>query len=227
MRALDLYCGAGGASKGLMYAGFTVDGVDISEQPNWPGEKFTKADAIEFLENNQHYIRRTYDYIHASPPCQGYSPSTWDQSKHPLLVEPTIKLLEQIGLPYDVENVPNAFPDMRADFTLCGEMFGLRVIRHRIFQTNWKCPKLEHKKHRGTTIGASRPGRRNHKTNHLGYYYPVYGSGGGKGTIQDWQNAMGIHWTTVKHEIAEAIPPAYTEYIGKEFVKRENGNHQL
>lgn len=117
-------------------------------------------------------------------------------------------MLEDWGLPYVIENVSGA--KLRKDLTLCGEMFGLEVIRHRYFELgNWVMPQPKHIPHRGRVQGYR------HGEWFDGPYFAVYGDGGGKGSVADWQRAMGIDWTADKHELAEAIPPAYTQFIAR------------
>jgi DNA (cytosine-5)-methyltransferase 1 len=193
---------------GYHRAGFDVVGVDIDPQPNYPFE-FVQGDALQYLAKHG----REFDAIHASPPCQGYTAlkavhgNVW-----PLLIEPTRRMLDQIGVPYVIENVQGA--PVRRDLTLCGEMFGLRVIRHRFFELGgWEAVAPAHLPHRGRVAGWR------HGKFYDGPYFAVYGNGGGKGTVAQWQDALGIDWTTDRRELAEAIPPAYTEYIGRQLIR--------
>jgi hypothetical protein len=203
MRILDLYSCAGGAAVGYHRAGFEVVGVDIAPQPNYPFEHHV-ADALDFLAVHGH----EFDAIHASPPCQDYSAlKAVHGNEWPRLIEPTRDLLEEIGRPYVIENVQGA--PVRRDLVLCGEMFGLDVIRHRYFELGgWMMPAPAHVKHRGRVRGWR------HGEYFDGPYLAVHGEGGGKGTVKEWQAAMGIDWTDVRREIAEALPPAYTAHIG-------------
>ncbi|WP_431907278.1 DNA methylase [Amycolatopsis thermoflava] len=208
-RLLDLYCCAGGAAVGYHRAGFEVVGVDIAPQPNYPFE-FHQADAIDFVTAHGH----EFDAVHASAPCQTHCTLTkgnrarpgWRDS-HPDLVAPTREALIHTGRPFVMENVPTA--PLRRDVVLCGEMFDLAVIRHRVFELGgWTTTPPAHRKHRGRVAGMR------HGQWFEGPYFAVYGEGGGKGTIAQWQQAMGITWTGVRRELAEAIPPAYTHWIG-------------
>ncbi|PZF11751.1 DNA cytosine methyltransferase [Curtobacterium sp. MCLR17_034] len=210
-RLLDLFCCAGGAGTGYARAGFEVFGIDIDPQPNYPYE-FHQADALEYLAEHGH----EFDAIHASPPCQGYTAlKAVHGNEWPLLIEPTRDLLDSIGKPYVIENVQGA--PLRRDLTLCGEMFGLGVIRHRYFELGyWSTPEPQHLTHRGRVAGWR------HGQFYDGPYFAVYGLGGGKGSLQQWQQAMGIDWTNDRHEIAEAIPPAYTEFIGRQLLAHIN-----
>lgn len=201
-RLLDLFCGAGGAGRGYADAGFEVVGVDINPQPNYPFE-FHQADALSFpLEG--------FDAIHASPPCQASSALTKGTNRgreYPQLIPATRDRLHATGMPYVLENVQGS--DLRRDLTLCGEMFGLAVIRHRYFELGrWTMAAPAHVPHRGRVAGMR------HGEWFTGPYFAVYGDGGGKGTVAQWQAAMGIDWTNVRREIAEAIPPAYTRFVG-------------
>ena len=209
MKILDLYCGAGGGAMGLHRAGFGVVGIDIKPQPNYPFE-FIQADALEFdLEG--------YDAYWATPPCQAYSFAArrWRNSgiEYPDLIKRTRDKLLRTNKPFVIENVVGA--PIRKDLLLCGEMFGLKVIRHRIFEfRGLKVPQPKHKKHKGLVRD--------------GYYVTVAGQGGndskhnycklrgleGKTKLEVWQHAMDIDWMT-KKELTQAIPPAYSEYIGK------------
>jgi hypothetical protein len=130
--------------------------------------------------------------------------------QYPDLIPATRHLLQQTGLPYVIENVVGA--ELIDPVRLCGEMFGLGVIRHRLFETNWPLAQPAHVKHRGRVRGW------NHGTYHDGPYVAVYGEGGGKGTTQEWSEAMGIDWMT-RDGLREAIPPAYTEFIGKQLIE--------
>src|SRR5690606_27878353 len=118
----------------------------------------------------------------------------------------TRRLLRATGLPTVIENVQGS--DLRRDLTLCGEMFRLGVIRHRYFELSFRAAAPAHRPHRGRVRGWR------HGTYYDGPYVAVYGEGGGKGSVTEWQAAMGIDWTSDRKAIAEAIPPAYTEHIG-------------
>lgn len=212
---LDFYCCAGGATRGYQNAGFYVMGVDIKPQPNYCGDDFIQADVVEFLTEKMDWVRCLADAVHASPPCQRYTTlargNNANSSKYPDLVDPTRELLVQTGLPYVIENVPTA--PLRSPVTLCGEMFGLGVIRHRAFESNVLLTQPEHVPHRGKVRGWR------HGVYSDGPYVAVYGEGGGKGSVAEWKTAMGIDWTDVRPEIAEAIPPAYTEFIGRQLIQ--------
>jgi DNA (cytosine-5)-methyltransferase 1 len=215
-RLLDLFCGAGGAAKGYADAGFDVVGVDILPQPHYPFP-FVLDDALEYVAAHDSFGRK-FDAIHASPPCQAYSMLTasWRTNKgreYPDLIAPTRTLLEATGLPYVIENVIGA--PLFDPILLCGSMFpGLGVRRHRLFETNWPliAPECQH---------AAMPRRyavMRHGRTYMSAFAPVYGSGGGK-AMAEWADAMGIDW--MRHaEMAEAIPPAYTQFIGEELLRQ-------
>jgi hypothetical protein len=210
-KLLDLFCGAGGAGMGYHRAGFEVVGVDIAPQPDYPFE-FHQADALDHLAD--HWWR--YDIIHASPPCQASTALTKGTNKGRVyvnLIPETRRMLRMTGLPTVIENVQGS--DLRRDLTLCGEMFGLGVIRHRYFEVEgYKATEPPHKPHQGRVRGWR------HGTYYDGPYVAVYGDGGGKGSVAEWQTAMGIDWTDDRKALAEAIPPAYTEHIGRQLISR-------
>lgn len=204
-RLLDLFCGAGGCSVGYDRAGFDVVGVDIAPHPDYPFE-FHQGDALEYLARHG----GGFDAVHASPPCQASSALTKGTNQGRVyiqLIPATRALLAAAGLPTVLENVQGS--DVRRDLTLCGEMFGLDVIRHRYFElSGFTAEQPDHVPHRGRVRGWR------HGTYYDGPYLAVYGEGGGKGTVAEWQAAMGIDHTADRKAIAEAIPPAFAEYVG-------------
>ncbi|MFD0150803.1 DNA methylase [Streptomyces sp. NPDC055721] len=219
---LDLFCCAGGAGCGYCRAGFDVVGVDIRPRPNYPFT-FVQADALEYLAAliASGEIER-YSFIHSSPPCQagcaltvGTNRSKGWGGDHVDLVPPTRMLLEASGLPYVIEQ-PNGRAEIRKDVWLCGEMFSLGVLRHRNFELGrWSVTQPAHVPHRGRVRGWR------HGEFFDGPYVAAYGNGGGKPTIPELQAAMGIDWTNVREELTEAIPPAYTQWIGAAFLAHE------
>ncbi len=215
-RVLDLFCCAGGAGKGYMDAGFEVTGVDIVDRPNYP-EAFIKADALAILNELVTWgDGYPYDLIHASPPCQadcsltvGTNASRSWGGEHESYTSRVRTLLDRIGLPYVIEQ-PSGRSGLRRDVTLCGEMFGLGVLRHRHFELGgWTAVGPAHVPHRGKVRGWR------HGVYHHGPYVAAYGSGGGKATVLEMQTAMRLWHTDVREELTEAIPPAYTEWLGK------------
>lgn len=205
-KLLDLFCGAGGAGKGYERAGFDVIGVDITPQPDYPG-LFVMSDAMRVLERLQDRSASPLFHdlvaIHASPPCQASSALTKGTNQgreYEQLIPEVRRLLAATGLPTVIENVQGS--DLRRDLVLCGEMFGLDVIRHRYFEVSgFAANAPAHKPHRGRVRGWR------HGAYYDGPYVAVYGDGGGKGSVSEWQAAMGIDWTDDRKAIAEAIPP--------------------
>lgn len=198
MKILDLFCKAGGCSMGYYNVGFEVVGVDIKPQPNYP---------FEFIQSNAFDIDVSdFDAIHASPPCQCYTSmlnhGLTDRTKHPDLINATRNFLKASGKPYVIENVEDA--PLFNPIILCGEMFQLKVIRHRIFETNFRVPQPRHRKHKGLAL---------RKRGEKFKYYRIYGHE--VGTVEEWGGAMGINWMKTKDELTQAIPPAYTQYIGE------------
>jgi DNA (cytosine-5)-methyltransferase 1 len=188
-RLLDLFCGAGGAAMGYHRAGFEVVGVDKDLMPKYPFE-FHQADALHFLA--EHW--RDFDVIHASPPCQTFARVTaWrgDRASHPDLLGATRGLLHLTGLPHVIENVPEA--PLRRDALLCGSQFGLRVKRHRVFESN-------------VSLFALLP-----ECRHVDLLPFMH-----KGE-RAFADAMGCTWMS-NREARQAIPPAYTEFLGAQLL---------
>lgn len=218
-RLLDLYSGAGGAAAGYVRAGFEVVGVDLNLQPHYlesGATAFHQQDALSVLRTHieDPYLWGPYDAIHASPPCQAYTrkDANWGRKRvnvieHPDLIAPTRELLKATGLPYVIENVPGAPLDAQVE--LCGTHFGLRIIKHRLFEANWPLPMP--------------PATCDHSD--------VYNPWSGKGRSADQlREAQGTPWIPmsggasrkagVTGDLFNAIPPAYTEHIGKALVGR-------
>ena len=200
-RLLDLFCGAGGAAMGYHRAGFDVVGVDNRPQPNYPF-RFVQLDALDFPLDG-------FDAVHASPPCQHWTRSA-NAHEWPDLITPLRPLLERAELPYVIENVPRA--PLVAPFVLCGSAFGLRVRRHRAFETNFgvMVPPCAHDGHDFVTVAGGGP---NPASFHRGL-----GATGGPDrkprNVADALDALGVDWKMTRAEANEAIPPAYTEHIG-------------
>ncbi len=198
-RLLDLFCGAGGAGMGYADAGFEVVGVDIAPQPHYPYE-FHQGDAMTWPLDG-------FDAIHASPPCQGYSRMRhlpWLAGKtYPLLIDAVRERLVESGVPWVIENVEDA--PMPYSTVLCGRTFGLAIYRHRRFGTPFLIMSPQHERHDKTIS----PGRLL----------------GDRGRVSSWErqtrlpDVMGCPWMTQK-EVSQAIPPAYTQWIGERLMEQ-------
>jgi len=210
---LDLFCGAGGCSVGYARAGFEVVGVDIHPHADYPYPMFV-ADAIAFAD--EWLSAGNFDVVHASPPCPRYSSATpaANRDKHPDLVEPVRELLRDWGGPYVIENVPGS--PLENPVTLCGSMFGLGVRRHRLFETNVPMlqPECDHRSQPQVwgvygDHGDAKPVTR-----------PDGTSRGNKARdAAHAREVMGIDWMTSWDDLADAIPPAYTEWIGLQLLE--------
>lgn len=196
MRALDLFCGAGGASMGLHNAGFEVTGIDKYPQPEYPFE-FVRGDAGTLP------IRLgSFDFIWASPTCQGHTWSTrrGREVRWPNQIPKIREIIRASGLPGVIENVPRA--PLRRDLVLSGGMFDKNLHRVRIFELHgFRAEQPKHRKPREPLC-------------------TVAGHGGNSRTfrLQDWKDAMGIQWMS-KERLTQAIPPYYSEYIAGEFLR--------
>jgi len=212
-RLLDLFCCAGGAGAGYARAGFDVVGVDIVRHKRNP-HRVIGADVMGL---DPAWIAENFDAVHASPPCQGYSAMRHAPGAKgaPKLIAETRELLNATGLPWIIENVEAAASDMRDPVTLCGTMFGLGaqghdLQRHRLFETSFAVAPMACQHSDRPVIGVYGGHARNRNAKH-----------GGRGTKDTWDGghkaaaseAMGIDWMTL-NELSEAIPPAYTEYLG-------------
>jgi DNA (cytosine-5)-methyltransferase 1 len=215
-RLLDLFCGAGGAAMGYHQAGFDIVGVDTDAAvgQHYP-YTFIHADALEYAA--QHLDQ--YDAVHGSPPCQAYSTTaSLHTNTYPKLINPTRQLFIDSGVPYVIENVEGAARDLRNPVRLCGSSFGLGVRRHRLFETSWLvnfAPPCAHymQPEPIDVTGTGGPRR-------SGSGRRPDGSGGNSRKPENLAHAravMGIDWMT-RTELAEAIPPAYTKFIGDELM---------
>ncbi len=236
MRALDLFCGAGGVAMGLSQAGFDVVGIDIAPQNHYPFE-LIRGDAMAPPVD-----LTKFDLIWASPPCQRYSRLThlpWiNRDDYPDLIEPVRAMLKSAGVSYVIENVVGA--PLEYPFVLCGTMFGLltpcelaEIQRHRLFETSFSVglrPPCQHNApivlpvvNGGKMTNAA--ARRQVLGADMGRARPIKSQGelqAGPGrprkqfTVADARHAMGIDWMT-RAELSQAIPPAYSKWIGLEF----------
>lgn len=258
-RAIDLFCGAGGASVGYHCAGFDVTGVDINPQPDYPFE-FLHMSALDADLS-------PYEFVAASPPCFAFTSiipeaqrrefgHRWD---HPNLIPAIRGKILSAGKHYVMENVAGAHRELVDPVRLCGTMFDLRVFRHRLFESDAPIIAERRCDHRNCGLGAHSPkcrvppadatlpaswaidadryvspeGKlfrsfRSAWNSHRGaqllldaaftQFYPVYGMTGQRGSLEDWQRAMGMTWTRNPRSIALAIPPAYSEYLGRQML---------
>lgn len=212
-RLLDLYCCAGGAAKGYQRAGFYVVGVDIEPQPRYCGDEFIQADALEALADRE--FVSSFDAGHGSPPCQDHSalnPWLKDNGTGHLLAA-TRRLLSQSGLPWVIENVDGSGLAAQEDLfganglLLCGSMFGLPLYRHRLFESSLPLAAPHHPRH---LVPASK----------AGHWVPgtIISVAGNCAPIAMAREAMGIGWMN-RDELAESIPPAFTEFIGAQLLR--------
>ena len=214
-RLLDLFCGAGGAAMGYHRAGFEVVGVDINPQPHYPFE-FWKADALDVLramaESSVFSEAWNFDAIHASPPCQAYSMTARLHNRdHPRLIEPTREALVATGKPYVIENVVGA--PLHDPVRLCGSSFGLPIRRHRLFEMVPAVPLfppcVHHLNPNPVDVTGGGPDFARMARRGVANRKPLNVAHAGA--------ALGIEWMT-RRELNEAIPPAYTEWIGRQLI---------
>jgi len=238
LRLLDLFCCAGGAAVGYEKAGFDeIVGIDHIQKKEYP-HTFIKADVIDFIQENPIGWFREFDMIHASPPCQFHSRTKHlakAQGNLPSDVDlmPVIRhFLLHVGVPYVIENVVEAWPRSQREVNtvLCGSSFGLGVQRHRMFESSFPIASLlcDHNteswpigpKGRRKPIGVY--GSMGDQVKGIDKKHPERGliTGGRTAkTMEEAQGAMGITHITQWNNLKEAIPPAYTEHIGKCFTK--------
>lgn len=223
---LDLFCCQGGASRGYFDAGFDVIGVDITPQPRYPYDLIV-GDAITILRNLLDgkidpvlgYALDDIDAIHASPPCQSYlnlgklNRALGRPYEYPKLIGSTRELLQETGKPYVIENVENARSDLRDAIRICGTGLWKPLRRHRLFESNVPLVGIECA-HDAFTEKRYWTGWRPNGERRLSTVVQVYGNAGGQ---HEWPDAMGIDWMD-RHGLVEAIPPAYTEHIGRQLM---------
>lgn len=201
-RLLDLFCCAGGAARGYQRAGFYVIGIDNRPQPRYVGDEFIQADALEFVREHG----SEFDVIHASPPCQAYSMvgQQWRNlgKEYPDLVGETRNLLQATGKPYVIENVPGA--PLINPTILNGALFQMRVRRTRWFETSFEMPLVLIPKEEKSNFRMGRPVTDGDIITPVGHF----------SNIPYARRVMDIDWMTGA-ELTQAIPPAYTEYIGR------------
>lgn len=192
--------------------------MDIRTQPNYPFE-FIKCDALFILgclirgDSINGHEMSDFDAVHASPPCQRYSVSRHihdSGDRHTDLVAPTRELLVSSGKPWVIENVPGS-PLEGWPVTLCGLMFGLKVLRHRLFESSVMLMQPSHPKHPKGNLTNSCEG---YSRGEQGF---VCVAGHNFSRVAG-AAAMGIDWMKTRHELAQAIPPAYTEFVGRQLI---------
>jgi len=215
MKLLDLFCGAGGAAEGYRRAGFTeIVGVDIKPQPRYPftfvqGDASCPSDRWDMFE---------FDLIHASPPCQVHSKTKHLAADHHQdLVDTTRRLLRRAGKPYVIENVPGA--PLIDPIALNGFMFGLPLDRERWFESNIDLPFLLLPPAHKRQVKMGRPVNDGDIIQVVGHF----------SNVPYARKAMEIEWMT-QSELAQAIPPAYTEWIGRQFmiaIARKEGDIEI
>lgn len=231
---LDLFSGAGGASRGYQLAGFCVLGIDNRPQPHYAGCRFHLGDALEYCARHG----REFDAIHASPPCQKFSTMTrgrWKDREHPDLIGATRELLIASGKTYVIENVEGARAKLLSPIMLCGSMFGLQtrtgsqLRRHRYFECPSICvitPPCNHRRD-ASVIGVYGDGQHPYRRRTPATIgVSVHAGGSSKRdyldfscfTTDDRRDAMGIDWMT-GNELSQAIPPAYTLFIGAQLMQ--------
>ena len=205
-KLLDLFCKAGGCTKGYQRAGFYVVGVDIEPQPHYCGDEFIQADALTLDMD----FMQSFDAIHASPPCQAYSMAgqQWRCAgkEYADLVAPTRDLLKKVGLPYQIENVGGA--PLIHPMMLNGTFFGLKVNRKRYFELSWPLPFMLIPIDPPSQFRMGRPIKEGSMITPVGHF----------SNVPYAKRQMGIDWMT-RRELNEAIPPAYCQFIGKELMK--------
>jgi DNA (cytosine-5)-methyltransferase 1 len=216
-KLLDLFCGAGGAGAGYARAGWEVTGVDCVPQPRYPFA-FRCGDALEFLRRHG----REYDAVHASPPCQRHSRCRYlpgARQGWPDLLGAARRLCRRLGLPYVLENVPDA--PLEGPATLCGSMFGLDVRRHRLFESSVPLAAPGPCAHQRQPDGRFPARVRRRRGSAVAQ---LHGSGGPV-RLAVLRAACGIDWMT-RAELAQAVPPAYTEWVGRQLLEALAGRRR-
>jgi DNA (cytosine-5)-methyltransferase 1 len=225
-RLLDLYCCAGGAAMGYHLGGFDeIIGVDHIRKRNYPFKQI-KADVPTFLKEKPMEWFRQFDLIHASPPCRKFSRTRHlvkaqgnkvRDVDHIALIQ---KFLKKTGVPYVIENVTES---PLTGTTICGSSFGLKVRRHRIFESTFPIDELPCRhKEQGRPVGVY--GSMGDQVKGIDKKHPERGvifGGRTADTIEEAREAMGIDWMGWNN-IREAVPPAYTQHIAECFWRSQS-----
>lgn len=217
-RLVDFFCGAGGMTKGYQRAGFHVTGVDHKPQPNYCGDEFIQADALELMADETFMAQ--FSAVHASPPCQQWTAyrrrGAGVGDGYPDLIDRTRQLLLDAGLPWVMENVRGSMLD--AQIQLCGSMFGLEVRRHRLFESSFPLmsPPCNHSRQRGSFPPATNRANRR-KTVEVGVW---------RIPLETQKRAMGVDWECTLHELSEMVPPAYAQFIGEQLIGASQERNQ-
>ncbi len=216
-RVLDLFCGGGGCSAGYARAGFDPHGVDRFPMPAYPFWSIEQADWRAVLADRA--FVRSFDLVHASPVCKGYTPlRALSSAVHPLEIPEVRDELERTGLPYVIENVVGARADMVDPVLLCGSMFGLGLEgavlrRHRLFESNVPLSAPG-----PCSCGDGRPVVGVYGTGG-GWTRTAPGGGGTKVSGPAAAAAMGVDWTVDQDVLSQMVPPAYAEHVGRQVLE--------
>lgn len=250
--ALDICCRKGGATVGLQRAGFYVIGIDIEPQPGYPGDEFVQLDGLAVLEAllKGRWLRGGQAaLIWQSWPCQDGNTATAGnrargiEDSHEQFIPRARELSNALGIPWVIEQPTSSRAGLiRRDLTLCMDMFKGDmpppwVQKHRSFEFGcWPGALPAQPEHPtgpvrgGSMTGFPKPAGHSsrvrgwrHGQVHAGDYVAAYGAGGGKATAAEIAHAMQVDWMTDRFDLCEAIPPAYSEYIGREFLKTCEG----
>ncbi|MFI1524963.1 SAM-dependent methyltransferase [Streptomyces griseus] len=201
LTVLDTYCCQGGASMGYYLAGFDVVGVDLNPQPHYPFE-FHQGDAVQFIRDHG----RDFDLIAGSPTCRRWTNAQRIRGNdHPDLITPTREAMKATGRPYIIENVEGAAAALIDPLLLCGAMFGLRTYRHRLFESSLPLGTKLHPRHLAPLAKMGRPVRDGEFMHIVGNFTDAARA----------RTVMGMPWAT-RDGLREAIPPAYTQFLGEQ-----------
>ncbi|MFJ5109349.1 SAM-dependent methyltransferase [Streptomyces sp. NPDC088551] len=214
-RLLDAFCCSGGMAMGFHLAGFDVVGVDIEPQPDYPFA-FVQADAVDFIREHG----AEFDLVHGSPPCQAWTPlNAYNHKTYPELIAPARDAMRSTGRPYIIENVEAARGELIDPVMLCGPMFGLNVYRHRLFETGgFTLTPPQHPAHKRLCV------RNGYLPTSERPFMTITGGRHSKAWQRAAANAMGTPWITTIRGVCEAIPPAYSQWIGTRYMATLEGS---